>query len=483
MCGVVGAINVPNAFNAIISMMDALQYRGENGSGIALGTYDGGFLWERTEFTVPDLIRKNSHHEFSNNSHGFFSGVGHNRYGTAGDKRSLDNTQPLFANMSWGKIFLSHNGDSPYMEEDRQDLIKRGFVFHTTSDSELILHQIAIAGGNNSILAIKKGLQAYRGTYALAMLIQDKDGIKLVVARDPSGNRPLALGRFGGGFVVASENSAFEVVNASYIRDVLPGELIVISQDKLTSTMIEIDKLSPKLPLASCVYENIYFSLPSSVTFGISVNEFRKELGRRLAGHFGHLVGPGDVITNVPDSSNAFAEGFCQAIHRELTSIMLRRHSTRSFTQESQAVIEGTLRRKFSFLRSVIEEILFRNPDTKFWIIEDSIVRGNTSRKITRVLRSFGVRFVGILSGAPPLIGPCKKGIDMESKEGKLIAARHILRNSDPDARAVAAEVEANFVGYQPLNDVYDAVSVFGKNPNNFCFGCFQNKEPIWGKW
>ena len=482
MCGVVGAINVPNAYNAIVSMQDALQYRGENGAGIALATYDGDFFWERTEFTVPDLVRKTSHRGFAKNNQSYFSGIGHDRYGTAGDKRSLNNAQPLMAKMSWGDIFLAHNGDSPYMEEDRQALIQRGLAFSTTSDSELILHQIALAGSDNPLIAIKKGLRAYRGTYALTMLIRDKDGVKLVAARDLSGNRPLALGRLGGGYVVASEDSAFEVVNAVYERDILPGELLVISPDSLSSSKI-CDESGSVLPLRQCIYENIYFSIPSSFTFGIPVNEFRKELGRRLAKLFGHLIKPIDIITNVPDSSNAFAEGFCQAIHRELTTIMLRRHSTRSFTQENQAVIDDTLRRKFSFLRSVIEHILKQNPDTRFWIIEDSIVRGNTARKIARVLRGFGVRFIGILSGAPPLIGPCKKGIDMGGKDSNLIAAQHLLCGVVPDSRAVAAEIEANFVGYQPLQEIYDAVRSFGKNPNDFCYGCFENKEPIWGKW
>ncbi len=482
MCGVIGAINVPNAYNAIVSMMDALQYRGENGAGMALATYDGDFFWERTEFTVPDLVHKTSHRGLAKNNQGYFSGVGHDRYGTTGDKRSLDNAQPLMSKMSWGDVYLAHNGDSPYVEEDRQALIQRGLPFSTTSDSELILNQMLLSGSDDSLNSIKNGLRAYRGTYALTMLIRDKDGIKLIVARDPSGNRPLALGRLGGGYVVASENSAFEVINAVYERDILPGELLVISQNSLFSHPIYDHE--DVLPLKQCIYELEYFSLPTSETFGISVSQFRKELGNTLAKEFGHLITPDDIITNVPDSSNTFAEGFCQAIHRELTTTILRRHSTKSFTQESQAVIEDTLRRKFSFLQSGIKDILKQNPNTRFWIIEDSIVRGNTGRKIIRVFRGLGVRWVGVLSGVPPLIGPCKKGIDMEGKDGsKLIAAQHILHGIVCDPRAVAAEVEANFVGYQSLQGVYDAVRSFGKDPDNFCHGCFENREPIWGKW
>lgn len=478
MCGVVGAINVPNAYNIVLSMLDALQYRGENGTGMALTTYKGEFFWERTEFDVPDLIRKTAYHGFAKDNHGYFSGVGHIRYGTAGDLRSLNNTQPLRAEMHWGEIYISHNGDSPFMEEDRQNLLQQGLAFSTTSDSELMLHQMALVQSKDSILSIKEGLRAYRGTYALAILIRDSGGIKLIAVRDPSGNRPLSLGRFGGGYVVASENSAFEIIDATYERDILPGEILIIFSDgSLSSDKIYEDTMV--MPLHQCVYENIYFSLPSSETFGIPVDEFRNELGRRSAKHFGCLIKPGDIVTNVPDSSNAYADGFCKAIGCELTEIMLRRHSTRSFTQESQAVIEDTLRRKFSFFKSRIKKILRQNPDARFWIIDDSIVRGNTARKIARVLRKLGVRFIGILSGAPPIMGPCKKGINM----GQLIASRHVISGTNPDTRSIAAEIEVNFVGYQPLQDVYEAVKVFGKDPKDFCFGCFENKEPIWSKW
>ena len=482
MCAVVGVINVPNAYNVIMPMLHALQYRGENGSGLVLASYNGRLLHERTENMVPDLVTKIINSGFNPNAHQYYCGIGHNRYGTSGDKRSIDNTQPFKFEMPWGWLFLSHNGDSPFAVEDRKALMERGVALFTTSDSEIILQQMGLTQTDDPLTALRNGLKAYRGTYALCMLTMYKGEILLIAARDPSGNRPLALGRLGGGYVVASEDSAFEVVNAVYERDIEPGELVVISQYSIDT--YRIDEGAQRGPLFQCIYEQGYFSLPTSEVFGIPVVEFRKELGRRLAEHYGGLIGPDDVITYVPDSSNAFAEGLCEALDRKLTTILLRRHSSgRSFTKESQVVIEETLSVKFSFHSSVVKKILEEDPDTRFWIIEDSIVRGNTVRKIIRVLRGLGVKFVGVLSGMPSLLGDCGKGINMKGMGGKLIAAKHLTSGLSVDSRSISADVEANFIGYQPLADLYATVEHFGKDPGDFCYGCFENREPIWGKW
>jgi len=482
MCAVAGAINVPNAYSVIVSMMHALQYRGENGSGLALADYNGQFFYERTENTVPDLVIKIISSGFKPNDHQYYCGIGHNRYGTSGDKKSVDNAQPFKFKMSWGWLFLSHNGDSPYAVEDRKALMEQGIILSTTSDSEIILQQMDLATTDDLLTAVKDGLKLYRGTYALCMLTMYKGEVLLIAARDPSGNRPLSLGRLGGGYVVASENSAFEVVNAVYERDVEPGEIVIISQHSIDS--FRISHGVGQEPLFQCIYEQGYFSMPTSEVYGISVVEFRKELGRRLANRYGGLIKPDDIVTYVPDSSNAFAEGFCETLGRKLITLLLRRHSSgRSFTKESQAVIEETLNVKFSFLRSVIKKILEENSDVRVWIVEDSIVRGNTIRKMIRVLRNFGVKFIGVLSGMPPLLGDCGKGISIRGMGEKLIAAKHLADNLSVDSKSIAAEIEANFVGYQPLSDLRATVRSFGKEPDSFCYGCFENREPIWGKW
>lgn len=483
MCAVAGAINVPNAYSVIVSMLHALQYRGENGSGLALTSYNGqSLLYERTENLVPDLVIKIINSGFKPNDHQYYCGTGHNRYGTSGDRRSIDNAQPFKFEMSWGWLFLSHNGDSPFTVEDRKTLMEQGIALSTTSDSEIILQQMRLARTDDLLTALRSGLKAYRGTYALCMLTVYKGEVLLIAARDPSGSRPLSLGRLGGGYVAASESSAFEVVNAVYERDIKPGEIVVISRHSFDSC--RINENVEQEPLYQCIYEQGYFSLPTSEVYGIPVVEFRKELGRRLASYYKDLIKPNDVITYVPDSSEAFADGFCEALGCKLTKILLRRHSSgRSFTQESQVVIEETLNTKFSFFRSIIKKLLEENPDARFWIIEDSIVRGNTIRKIIRALRGLGVKFIGVLSGMPPLLGDCGKGINMRGMGGKLIAAKHIVSGLSVDSKSIAAEVEANFVGYQSLLELYATVKHFGKDPGNFCYGCFENREPIWGKW
>lgn len=484
MCAVVGAINVPNAYNVVISILHALQYRGENGSGLALAGYDRQFLYERTENTVPDLVIKTISSGFKPNDHEYYCGIGHNRYGTTGDKKSFDNAQPFKFEMPWGWLFLSHNGDSPYAVEDRKALTEQGIALSTTSDSEVILQQMGLVANRDLLKALRGGLKAYRGTYALCMLTAYNGEVILIAARDPSGNRPLSLGRLGGGYVVASENSAFEVVNAVYERDIEPGEIVIISQYSIDSFRINEGVDDRQKPLFQCVYEQGYFSLPTSDVFGISVVEFRKELGRRLANCYGSLIKPDDIVTYVPDSSNSFAEGFCDALGHKLITILLRRHSSgRSFTKESHEVIEETLNIKFSFIRSNIRKILEENPDARIWIIDDSIVRGNTIRKIVRVLRGLGIKFIGVLLGMPPLLGDCGKGINVRGMTGKLIAAKHLSGDLSVDSRSIAADIEANFVGYQFLTDLREAVKTLGKDPGSFCYGCFENREPIWRKW
>lgn len=477
MCGVVGAFNIPNPYETNILMADSLPHRGENGAGIGLGGDSVELFWERSEFNVPDLIRKIKNKDFTN----FHSGIGHVRYGTAGDRRSREDAQPLYAQMMWGSILLAHNGDSPFMVEDRQALIDKGLIFTTSSDSEIMLHHMALAGTSDTVESIKHGLRSYRGTYALGMLVKDRDGVKLIAARDPSGNRPLSLGRLNEGYLISSEDSAFETVEGSYERDIAPGELLVISKDGLVSE--NIFPSGHDTPLKQCVYENIYFSLPTSKVFGIGVGEFRTILGRYLAKRYGHLIKPGDIITYVPDSANFFASGFSDFLNRRLTTLIIRRHTTRSFIQESQMIRDDALRRKFSFHRHKIRKILNKNPETRVWLIDDSIVRGNTSKKIIRALRGLGFQWVGILSSAPVITGPCHKGIDMPGKEGTLISVGRMKNELLPDNEKIAEAVEANFVGYLPVQDLYDTVRSFGKKLDDFCFGCFENRDPIWGKW
>ncbi len=474
MCGIVGVFNVGKPFSVTSDMMTALQYRGEQGAGIALAKKDGNFFYERTLGLNLELSGKIENLHL--NESDYFAGIGHLRYGTSGSRRSLENAQPLHCKTSWGEIYIGHNGDTPYFNEMKASLSEQGRVFLTDSDTEFILHHIGLSKEADPITAIKHGLRSYKGTYAIVMLVETAQGVKLIAARDPSGNRPLTLGKLDGGYIVASENSAFETVNGEFIREIRPNELLVISGAGIEKHHIEpmlvID--TARVKFHQCIFENIYFSFPSSNVFGIPVDLFREELGQKAARRYGHLIGGDDIVTNPPDSSNFFIDGFCKELKRQPEKVFLRRHSIkiRSFTQESEETRDAAIRRKFSIRGHLVT-------GKRVWLLDDSVVRGKTSKKLVRSLRNNGAVWVGVLSSCPPIIGPCHKGIDMTDD---LIAAKH-MKDGQVDIEGIRKEIEADFVGYLTFEDVFEVISSFRLNPENFCFGCFQNREPIWHKW
>ncbi len=472
MCGVVGVFNAKNPFSVLSETLTALQSRGEQGAGLVLAKKNGDFLHQCIPGLNLELSKKIG--SLNLNETDYFAGIGHLRYGTSGSRCSPENTQPLYCETSWGKIYIGHNGDTPYFKEMKESLAAQGKVFSTDSDTEFILHYIGLSKEKDPIAAIKDGLRSYKGTYALVMLIETSDGIKLIAARDPSGNRPLALGKLGDGYIVASENSAFETVAGEFIREIDANELLVISENGIQKHYIDAFRVISRPVfdrLHQCIFENIYFSFPSSTVFGIPVDLFREELGRKAARRYGHLVGDSDVITNPPDSSNFFVDGFCKELKKQPERVFLRRHSIRSFTQESDEARDVALRKKHSIIGRLVNE-------KRVKIIDDSLVRGRTSRKLVRSVRSHGAISVGVILGCPPLIGPCQKGIDMED----LIAAKHMV-NEQVDTEAIRKEIEADSLGYLTLDDVFEVIKSFKQDPENFCFGCFQNKEPIWHKW
>ena len=489
MCGVVAVFNVSDPGRKILNMLNGLPHRGENGAGIVLGRESGDFIWERSELSVGalEVVLEGK------NVSGFSYGVGHIRYGTAGDRRIIDNTHPLKANILCGEVYLAHNGDSPFAEEDSLALKNKGQIFWTSTDSEIILQNMSLSDSDDLIESLKCGLYNYRGTYAIAMLAKDKSGsIKLLVARDKYGNRPLKLAKIGNGYAVASEDVAFEKIGADYIRDIAPGEMLIISKDGLQTELTYGEGVFG--PLRQCVYELVYFSDPTSEIFGIPVSGFRELLGSLLAKRYGSSVHDHDVVSYIPDSAKYYGEGFCNTLNKKLETLILRTHATRSFIQDGQFIREDTIRRKLNFDRHKIKQILKRNPFTRFWFVDDSIVRGNVSRKIisafknnsNSILKSMGYDhavWVGWLSAAPALLGPCQKGIDMPGKEGQLFAPQFLASQYEVDTEAMAKNLDCNFVGYSHLSDIYDAVRFSGKRVDDYCFGCFENRDPVWNKW
>lgn len=468
MCGVFGVYGVEKPVEILCDMMGSSQYRGEQGAGVALLKNDGEFFFEREAGLVPNLMQKIGEDVKRRQ---FLAGIGHLRYGTSGSRFSLKNVQPLYAKIGETDIYLAHNGDTPNHEFTRAELIGQGAIFTTDSDTEFVLHLIGFSEGKDIVSKIIEALAEYRGTFSITMLVKDENGVKLIAARDPWGNRPLALGKIGDGFVVASEDSAFEVVGADFLREIKPGELLVISENGIEEYTLK--GLAPRGGLCQCVYEGVYFSFPTSNIFGFSVSAFREELGRLAERRFGHLVRPGDVIINIPDSSNSFLDGFCKSLGVYPERAIVRRHSMRSFTQDNQAKRDEAVRKKHSRdTRRIVGK--------RVWVLDDSVVRGTTSRKINRMLRAGGAEWIGYILSCPPIIGHCRKGIDFSEN---LIAAQNLTDEGLPDIERVKEFIEADFLGYLDLSDLKSAVRNMGLVPENFCYGCFENREPIWNMW
>ncbi|MBI2023440.1 amidophosphoribosyltransferase [Candidatus Giovannonibacteria bacterium] len=472
MCGVAGVFSVERSADVLYDLMASLQYRGEQSSGLLLMNKDGGVCGDRSLGLTCELFRKLNCSNLAQED--FVAGVGHVRYGTAGARDSIINAHPLSASMPWGELHLVHNGDTPSFASQKDELLKKGAVFSTDSDSELLLKYIALSGEDDPVAAVQKGLSRYKGTYSVILLLKCAAGIKLIAARDPSGNRPLVLGSHGQGYVVASENSSFEVVDGKFLREVEPGEMLVISSDGLESR--KISEASPRL--MRCVFELIYFSFPASKVFGVPVGEFREQLGRVTARKLKNLVEEGDVVTYVPDSGKFFGLGFAKELVRPLEEVLIRRHSTdivRSFTQSSQDNRYNALRKKLSLRRELVA-------GKRVWVLDDSVVRGNSSRRLIRALKEHGAVWIGFVSSCPPIIGPCDKGIDFRED---LLAAKH-THGTETDVEKVRLELEPNFLDYlhySSIDDLEEVLGHFKKNTAEYCFGCFQNKEPIWGVW
>lgn len=469
MCCVVGVYGVEESPRVLMNMMKALHYRGEQSCGMTLFNANGRISHNTSLGPVQNLLCKIDNSVFSQE---WVGGIGHGRYGTTGDRSALKNAQPLgILTQSGEAVYIAHNGDTPNFDAMKRELVINGALFQSDSDTEIILKNIERAREENVVQAILRGIKSYAGTYALTILARDQDGIKLIAARDPFGNRPLAIGTLGNGYVIASENSAFESVGAQFLRELLPGEMAVISSAGIKSCLIDPEAKG----IYQCIFELIYFSFPSSKIFGVPVWKFREELGKKSAELYGHYIKDGDVVDGVPDSANYFADGFCNALRSNRDRVFIRRHSyeaNRSFTQPNFEMRNGVVREKFSIVKEKVD-------GRRVWILDDSIVRGITSKRLIRALRANGARFVGVLIGSPPLIGPCRKGIDLDD----LIAAPHTSSEGLTDVAAIRETIEADFLRYLSLEDLRNVITRMGMDPRKYCYGCFQNREPIWNVW
>ena len=441
-CGVFGIFGNSEAAKMTYLGLYALQHRGQESAGIA--TSNGGQLHVHKsmghvqEIFTPAVITKLPGD----------SAIGHTRYSTAGDT-VLTNAQPVVIDCNKGKLALGHNGNLTNAIELRKKLEHRGSIFQTTSDTEVIVHLIARSNARNLSGAIADALNQVEGAYSLLLLTPDE----IFAIRDPRGFRPLALGRLNGAWVAASETCAFDLIDAEYVRDVEPGEMVRISRSGLESI-----RFAPEKPNQFCIFEHVYFSRPDSIVFGKPVNETRERLGRLLAQE--HPV-PADIVVPVPDSGVPSAVGYAAESGIPFRMGLIRNHYVgRTFIEPSQAIRDFGVKLKLNPIRRMIE-------GKRVILVDDSIVRGTTSRKIVRLVRDAGATEVHVRIACPPTISPCYYGVDTPRRE-ELIAAN----NSVEEIRKYLA---ADSLGYASLPSLRAAVN---DTKGDFCTSCYTGNYP-----
>jgi amidophosphoribosyltransferase len=441
-CGVFGIFGRPEAANLTYLGLYSLQHRGQESAGIAstdgLDVYAHKSLGHVQEIFTPDVIARLPGE----------SAIGHTRYSTAGDS-SLLNAQPVVIDCNRGKLALGHNGNLTNALEVRRRLEHRGSIFQTTSDTEVIVHLIARSSARNLPAAIADALNQVEGAYSLVILTRDE----LYAIRDPRGFRPLNLGRLDGSWAVASETCAFDLIDAEYVREIEPGEMVRISRSGVESI-----RFAPEKPHQYCIFEHVYFSRPDSTIFGRSVNQSRERLGRLLARE--HPT-EADIVTPVPDSGVPAAIGYADESGIPFRMGLIRNHYVgRTFIEPGQAIRDFGVKLKLNPVRSMLE-------GQRVVLVDDSIVRGTTSRKIVRLVREAGAAEVHVRISGPPTISPCYYGVDTPRRD-ELIAARQSVEE-------IRRYLGADSLGYLSLDSLRAAVE---DTEGKFCTSCYTGNYP-----
>ena len=442
-CGVFGIFGHPEAANLTYLGLYALQHRGQESAGIA--TADGAKI--RVSRAMGQVAEA-----FTGNLLEGLPGhlaIGHTRYSTAGESR-LQNAQPMLIDCAHGQIAIAHNGNIVNARELRDELVRNGSIFQTTSDTEVVLHLYARSKAPSVEEALVESVAQISGAFSLVLLTKNR----LIAARDPHGFRPLALGRLGDAWIVCSETCALDLIGATYVREVEPGEVVVITDGGVRSS-----HPFPKAPLAHCVFEHVYFARPDSYVFGRSVNEVRTDFGRHLARE---SAAPADVVVPIPDSGVCAAIGYAEEAKLPLRMGLIRNHYIgRTFIQPQQSIRHFSVRVKLNPVRSILE-------GQRVVLIDDSIVRGTTSRKIVRMVRAAGAREVHLRISCPPTVSPCFYGVDTPSRT-ELIAATHT-------ADEIRKYVEADSLAYLSLDGMKAAV---GSEQGSYCTSCYTGVYPV----
>jgi amidophosphoribosyltransferase len=443
-CGIVGAIGVPHAAEIVGLGLHALQHRGQESTGTVSCDETGEFHSHKGIGLVTDVYDGDTLARLPG-----ALAIGHNRYSTSGSL-TLENTQPLRVVYRGGPLALAHNGNLVNARELRQSLEEAGSIFQTTLDTEIFLHLMALSGAAHPEDALVEAARQVRGAYSLLVLTRDA----VLAIRDPHGFRPLCIGRLGDGYVVASETCALDLVGADYIRDIEPGEMVRVDPQGMRSRRV----LPAAEPLQQCVFEHIYFSRPDSRVFGEGVDRVRRRIGHRLAEEH---PAEADIVISVPDSSNSIALGFSEASHLRFELGLIRNHYVgRTFIQPHQAGRDSSVRVKFNPVREVLE-------GKRVVVVDDSIVRGTTSRKLVRLIRRAGATEVHFRVGSPPVTHPCFYGIDTPSRRELIGALKSV--------EEIREYLGVDSLGYLSL----EGLLACERDGGNFCRACFTGQYPV----
>ena len=443
-CGIFGIFNHPEASNLTYLGLYALQHRGQEACGIV--SSDGEHLHAHKAMgLVADVFGdQNTFSKLPGKA-----AIGHVRYSTAGSS-VIKNTQPIMVEYSRGAIAVAHNGNIVNAQLIRSELEAYGSIFQTSMDTEIIVHLLATARDDSLVERITSAMERIEGAYCLLFLTESR----MIAVRDPYGFRPLCLGKLGQSYVVASESCALDLIEAEFIREIEPGEMIVVDRNGMTSFM-PWKKVAPQ----PCIFEFVYFARPDSLIFGKNVYMVRKEMGRQLARE--HSV-EADLVIAVPDSGVPAAMGYAEEAGLPFELGLIRNHYVgRTFIEPQQSIRHFGVKIKLNPVREILK-------GKRVVVIDDSIVRGTTSRKIVKMVRNAGASEVHMRISSPPTSFPCYYGIDTPNRK-ELISASHSLEE-------IRKYITADSLGYLSNEGLRDSV---GTGNSTYCTACFSGDYPI----
>jgi amidophosphoribosyltransferase len=442
MCGIIGVYNHPEASNLAYLGLYAMQHRGQESAGI-ISTDGNEFYSHKSMGLVADIFPLDKIESLRGSM-----AIGHVRYSTTGASL-LNNSQPFMINYAHGTLVIAHNGNLVNAEEIKRDLVIKGSIFQSSMDTEVIMHLIAGYREPDLVEGIAAALKRISGAYSLLFM----NNGRLIAARDPRGIRPLVLGKVGDTYVVASETCVFDLIEAKYIREIEPGEVLVISAEGLQS----YHPFPPQKP-ANCIFEHIYFARPDSVLFGDTVYDVRKKLGRLLARE--HPV-EADMVVPVPDSGIPAAIGYAQELNIPWELALIRNHYVgRTFIEPSQSIRHFGVKIKLNAIKSMFS-------GKRVVVVDDSIVRGTTMRKIIKMIQAAGAKEIHVRISSPPTDYPCYYGINTPTRQ-ELIASSHSIDD-------IRRYITADTLGYIDSSALTEVVNC----QHSFCDACFTGNYPI----